>query len=194
VHCPTVLAFLRHLGRPLARAHLVDASDLVFLAEPTVGYTATARDAAPLPSVVARLAWDGTHDAPPFRMALLDPHRWERVPASTVPTSVDGLACYFTADLYGGVLIDTRHTSPGRTAFHWEAFLLPLAPEAACPPGSPRLPWAAGHRAVATIERHCLSVPDNPAVAMLWYTWAVDDGDGPRRCWNTDGRSQLFLL
>lgn len=44
-----------------------------------------------------------------------------------------GFLIWFTSRLYKDVVIDSRHTSPARNAFHWEAWVLPVAPVAIGP-------------------------------------------------------------
>ena len=194
VHCPAVLDYLHHVGRPLERGHLVDHRDLVFLAEPITVYSAAADDRPALvtaASVSFDLAAGGA-----FRLvadaAAAEQGKQVLIRSGVVnrPATVDGLAGYFSAVLYGDIVLDSRHTSPGRNAYHWEAFLFPLVANGAATSAAAWRP-----RLTVTLERHCIRAPPDDAdggvqpPALLWYTWGLDGA-----VLNRDGASQQFLL
>jgi len=73
---------------------------------------------------------------------------------------IHGLAGYFTADLYGSIVIDTRPAQ--RTCFHWETMFFPLKAPFKVISGS-KVPFMVRRR---TSGGGCL----------LWYEWAAGDG------------------
>jgi len=108
---------------------------------------------------------------------------------------IHGFIGYFTSTLYRGLFaIDTRHTSPGFNAYHWEAYYMPLA----APLRIPRVGAAA--TVTLRVRRVCSTVtgalaagalaegaaeaaataacpsghmPDGGAALRLWHSWAA---------------------
>ena len=102
------------------------------------------------------------------------------------------LAGYFTAELYGGIDIDTRVDSPARNTFHWESFLLPLRVPIRAAPGA---------TVAVRLRRRC-AVDRLPGPRhRLWYEWAAaateSAGAGQQDDWdwmNLDGSSHHLSL
>jgi len=76
---------------------------------------------------------------------------------------IHGLAGYFTADLYGGVVIDTRLNAGQRNCMHWESMFFPLPEPIRLPDGSE----------VSYRVRRCTALWGTE----LWYEWSVVKGD-----------------
>ena len=87
-----------------------------------------------------------------------------------------GFLGYFTSVLYRDFIIDTRHDSPTWNAYHWEAFLFPVAAQT---PSDSAIDLRLRRR-VSTI---------GPRL-RLWYEWASGDG-----VWaNADGNHDAVFL
>ena len=83
---------------------------------------------------------------------------------------VHGFIGYFTASLYGDIMIDTRHTSLGRNSFHWECFFFPLQ-EPIKLLASPSDPSLLTCSVRFHLERKCKQLSELDHSMKLWYEW-----------------------
>ena len=95
------------------------------------------------------------------------------------PLSVTAFFGYFTARLYGDLVIDTRQNSPTWNAYHWEAFVFPIQPVSSLDNVT-----SAASSTILEIRRHCQQqqqsssspqLQDEPELVM-WYEWRVIGG------------------
>lgn len=178
ISAPALHEYLQRTHRPQEATYVTGVgSDAVVLAEAKVAWTARCDSREDITPLGCRdLQFEVTADA--VRRAVAASSEVCRV--STTEARVHGLLGYFTADLYNGLyVIDTRHSSPGFNAFHWEAFFFPI-PE-------PLVVQSGGINLVAGVLRR--TAPDNttppqqqgldrtaglPPSLRLWYEWTLD--------------------
>jgi hypothetical protein len=121
---------------------------------------------------------------------------------------VDGVLGYFTAELFGGVMLDSRHSSSERNCFHWQAFVFPLSP--------PLLLSLPAAHVTFTIRRTCVELPPTPTAnagaggeeligkgerkatarrLRMWYQWRAEvEGGAPGTWQNEGGASHSIFL
>jgi hypothetical protein len=90
-----------------------------------------------------------------------------------------GFLIWFTSRLYKDVVIDSRHSSPARNAFHWEAWVLPVAPVAIGPASGGRAEMGMAVGEGVTVKH--LSFELRRTVRPVNETQRVEPQVGPQR-------------
>ena len=205
VHCPSVRRYLSILKKPLDAAYVVGfPPDAVALGPATELFSAACDDG---------MAGDRTHSGvvsveasaqpPPHselarveaeadkQGAALKRRRTDAA-AAGVGAGAGGLECdgwlgYFTAELWNGLCIDSRHCSRGWNSFHWEAFFFPLPAAVTLPSLQPAGSGIGRPKLRLELKRMCIAEPqadgdEGPPAQRLWYSWRsgldceVEDG------------------